>query len=1024
MSKRQKLLPEEFVELKKIHNSLCTIYTFLCSRKHVISTVDGLRPSVERDIGRPLSVSDLAKIKALIPDDVFFDYVDENQINMESGPTVSANGYVSTERDVFELKADQQRNRQLLVFEFIDGRLYPDKRKNAKAAAGISNAGALFSIDHMKALIEKRRTKFDKAISNFSLHDTDQNLEEIAQAYVPKPIEFTDPIEAMDGLHHVDCGTTLLDMQTFINGIISNVEYKGQIVLGGRFEIESKKAEFEKLEVQYMSVHVKQALEQKDIHELYSHQISAIDAIHKGQNVIVATSTSSGKSLIYQLPVIESLVNNDGYTAMYIFPTKALAQDQKRSFQELLLAVSSIADCQDPFLVDTYDGDTPEKLRASIRTNGQVIFTNPDMIHSSILPSWKQWSHYLRSLKYIVVDELHVYNGIFGSHVAFIMRRLRRICKSLGNDRIQVISCSATIRNPVDLMSTLFGVEQESITLIDQDGSPMGNKHILIWNTPFISPRDPKSGRVHPVAEAATLFIELISRGVRTIAFCKFRRACEMLIKSIRTRLEQDENLDVGLASRVMSYRGGYSVEDRRRIEKEMFNGELLGIVATNALELGIDIGNLDAVLVVGFPFSISNFRQQVGRAGRRSKDSLAILIGGGDPVDQFYMTNPNQIFEMDNPAVVVALDNVLIVESHVQCAAFELPITRTEIDELIEGTDIDADQLLINRLEKVDDDIFGCHDRFLPWPSKHVSIRGVCDQDQYAVVDITNDRNVVIETVESDRTSFTLYEGGIFLHQGYPYLIEEFNPDEKLAKVVRVDVDWITRARDYTDVDALDVDQVHNLCDKNCAKLGEVKITAVVFGFFKFDKRDRIIDAVEVNVPPVISYSRGFWIDVKLETLQLLQSKQLSISGAIHGAEHAIMSLMPMYVSALPQDVRTECKAPEKEFSQRQSKRKRPPRLIFYDAQQQTGICAKAFEFVNTLIDQAVQRIDQCQCDYGCPECVASTTCKEHSMVVSKIGARVILGTLAGMAINEHDIPQGPEQNLKGLISTQTIDF
>lgn len=457
--------------------------------------------------------------------------------------------------------------------------------------------------------------------------------------------------------------------------------------------------------------------------------------------------------------MIKALEEDNRVTAIYIFPTKALAQDQKRALQSILSLIPSLSSV----IAETFDGDTPKEQRAHIRSNANVLFTNPDMLHVSILPSsieHPSWREFFRALRIVVVDELHVYDGVFGSNVAFIMRRLRRICAFLGNDAVQFISCSATIGNPAGHMSKVFGLSSEAITVISDDGSPAGEKHFLSWNTPFRDPEDKSSGRRSDLNEAARLFLQLVLRGVRTIAFCKVRTQCELMMKTARQMLEAMGRSE--MCDRVISYRGGYTALERRRIEKDMFESRLLGVIATNALELGVDIGSLDAVVILGFPFSIANLRQQSGRAGRRNQDSLTLLVCGSSPVDQHYMLHPSELFEKPNAEVVLDIENPLVLESHLQCAAFELPISLSEDLQYFGPLMTNLVLARLKKREKLkesDPELYDCHTRFLPWPAKDVAIRDIEDE-MFAVVDITGGRNIVIEQIEASRTTFTIYEG------------------------------------------------------------------------------------------------------------------------------------------------------------------------------------------------------------------------------------------------------------------------
>lgn len=613
------------------------------------------------------------------------------------------------------------------------------------------------------------------------------------------------------------------------------------------------------------------------------------------------------------------------------------------------------------------------------------------------------------------VDELHYYNGHMGSHVAFIMRRLRRICAALGNREIKFISCSATVANPGEHFKTIFGVED--VQVIGYDGSPTGRKEFLCWNTPYKDPGDPASGRGNAKFECARLFCALMLRGVRIIAFCRVRQQCEELVNAVKQQLEELGRPECGAL--VMGYRGGYTPQDRRRVESQMFEGKLLGIVATTALELGIDIGALDCVMTWGFPYTIANLRQQSGRAGRRNKDSLSILVGDSFPTDQHYMQNPDELFTKPNAELQVDLENLLVREGHIQCAAFEMPI-RPADDVGYFGQDLP--KICEERLIPDEMGYYHCHDRFRPVPSRFVAIRDIED-DHFAIIDVTNGRNVVLEELESSRATFTIYDGAIFLHQGNKYLVRDFLPDRLMAKVERVKVDWTTMQRDFTDVDPVKTEAIRKLRQsRSTAHYGTIKVQQIVFGFFKVDKQGRILDAVQVDNPPVIRYSKGMWLDVPKSALEILEARRLHMAAAIHAAEHAIMSLLPTFVISTLGDVRTECKSALKEFGKKETSRKRPARLTFYDTRGGaggSGINTKAFDHIDSLLSNALDRVERCGCRHGCIECVTLDLCQESNEVVSKAGCRVVLRSLLGMEIDVDELPMGPEENSPAGVET-----
>lgn len=1011
----------EFKELDTIHFRLNSYFTFLSSRKHVITTFDLMKKPVQKAIGRPLQVQDLARIAVLIPDDVVFDYFDENQFVLEEKHFTWEDGFEQKDTDMFELKDEYGREKafnQLLVFEFIDGNLSKSRTSTSYKQIKLPQ----YSADSMRKLIVRRNDKFESAVDKFikewSTKGEDPWLKlcELATSKMPEKIEFVDPMKEMEQ-NATSLGVRDVSMKQIITRLRDSSTYKDQIVQGGEMFLAPRSAQFGDLTFE-LDPQLKYALkESKGIDRFYSHQAEAINMIHDEKDVIISTSTSSGKSLIYQVPVLNALQQDPHVTAMYIFPTKALAQDQKRSLNELLRCLDQ------NLVVETYDGDTEKKNREFIRANASVIFTNPDMLHTNILPNHSFWQRFLRNLRYVVIDELHMYKALFGSHVALIMRRLRRICALTGNTHLQFISCSATLKEPALHMHNIFGVPFEQVHNVSEDGAPTGGKYIVAWNPPLLDRSDPVSGRENFISQTARITIQLLKYNVRTIVFCVVRRTVELVMKEIRHLLQSEGNAD--LLGQVMSYRGGYSAADRRKIEQQMFHGNLKAIISTNALELGIDIGTLDAVVMCGFPISIANFHQQSGRAGRRNKDSLTLLVASDDPVSQHYMKHPQELVKSDFPDLALDFENVLVLDGHLQCAAFELPLAKDlKLEEPFFCDYKKLKDVVEKRLCLDADGKYHCNPKYLPWPSSKVSIRAV-EEDSFAVVDITNGRDVVIEEIEASRTTFTLYDGAIFIHQGLPFLIREFNPDERYARAERVNVDWTTSQRDYTDVDPLEIEKIRSLGTSDVPiYFGTVQSTMIVFGYFKVDRHNQILDAVEVHNPPVKYKSKGLWIDIPKTALDYIHAKNLSAPAGIHAAQHALINMLPLFILSGLDEIRTECKAPEKEFGHRENSRKRPARLIIFDSkggQFGSGLSTKAFDNIDIILQRALDTLVECDCEWGCPECCAAPNCKENSLVLSKYAAIIILAVILGKSIDLGSIPNGPEPNMPE-ITIETI--
>ncbi|KAJ0374121.1 hypothetical protein COL26b_007676 [Colletotrichum chrysophilum] len=873
--------------------------------------------------------------------------------------------------------------KEVLYFEFVDGDL--KRQVKDKKTGEITKPNRklreetlkipVYSQKQMTNLIERRNQKFIDAMNVFINQcisdnlDPEQALSKAAEAFIPVPTAPEDPPEKSLGALPESIPTERKSIPEIVQELKDSPWYTGQIVPDGHRVFEPQEAVYGDLNFLLSQDLVNALYNAKGITQFFAHQAEAINGLLEGQHVVVATSTSSGKSLIYQLPVIHALEKDYHTRAMYIFPTKALAQDQKRSLREMLSYMPGMEDV----LVETFDGDTPMKERNAIRDEARIIFTNPDMLHITILPQEERWRTFLKNLKYVVVDELHYYNGQMGSHVSFIMRRLRRICAAVGNRHVKFISCSATVANPKQHFKTIFGIENVERSFC--------------------------AGTLHTETQAIQLVDEAMPCSNQELESIG-RPEC---------------------VNRVMGYRGGYTAQDRRRIESEMFEGKLLGIVATTALELGIDIGTLDCVLTWGFPYTIANLRQQSGRAGRRNKDSLSVLVGDCFPTDQHYMQNPDELFTKPNCELQVDLENMLVREGHIQCAAYEMPVRPVEDAEYF-GQDLP--QICEERLLRDAMGFYHCHDRFRPIPSRFVAIRDTED-DHFAIIDITHGKNEVLEELEASRATFTIYDGAIFLHQGSKYLVRDFQPDRMMARVERVKVEWTTTQRDFTDIDPIETEAIRRISGSlSKAFYGTIKIQQNVYGFFKVDKKKRVLDAVHVDNPPVIRYGKGMWLDIPKKALQILADRRLHIAASIHAAEHAILSLMPNFVISLPGDVRTECKVALKEFAKKESQRKRPGRLTFYDAKggaSGSGISTKAFEHIDHLLQQALKRVEECYCESGCIECVASELCKEND-VMSKAGSQVILKAILNMEIDVEALPMGPEEQCPAGLETVIV--
>ncbi|KAH3899179.1 related to Putative ATP-dependent helicase HRQ1 [Saccharomycodes ludwigii] len=1050
--------------LKFKFSHLNTFYTFLKYKTPYLQSIsfNYLKQNLDKIIGKKyttkesLTEKDVSLITKIlnydnnkssnIPNIAEFKYIDKDQYELDNMSRKSAQTLLTNQSssDIFKLEdtegsSEGNDKRLILVLKFKQGNINDMKQ--------------------LKSTIEHRQDIFNKNLQKLlTKYDTITGL--YNSTCVPQAPNFDDPLSLLNK----NKDHKKLDSNDKNNNAVSGFifdYFKSKEIL---HVLNASPANYSTMD-DFLPKVIQELL--KPIDKLYIHQKLAIqDIIEYGKNCIVTTSTSSGKSLIYQISTLLSILKNpNNSSVLYISPTKALAQDQQRSFQNLLSKLNNIdpetltdkKDMEDykvlkNLKIATYDGDTDIKTRRNIRKDDlvRVIFTNPDMLHASILPNHVNWRRILLNLKLCIIDELHIYTGLFGTHVSFVLRRLRRLLYHLGNgsqldtssDGCKFIGCSATLRDPNMAFQSLLGLPSNSISVVTKDGSPRGLKNVIVWN-PDITGTTTNGFKYKRdfIGGSARIIVELLKRNIKTIAFCFVRRLCELLMKEVRTLLT-NENIQETYLPDVVSYRGGYSTQDRRKIEKELFHGNLKCVISTNALELGVDIGELDCVLMCGFPVSLSNFHQQSGRAGRRMHDSMTIVVASDNPVDQYYVKHSEKLVSMDPndlQDLVIDLSNSMVLESHLQCAAFEFPITLTE-DEPYFAITGEKDSITkfrtlcekkLQMYEGNDPNLintYNCNIRYLPWPAKFVSLRGV-EEDMYAVVDVTNNRNVVIEEIEASRTSFTLYDGGIFIHQGLPYLVKEFNPDEHYAKVLRVDVDYITSQRDFTDVDPIEIEIIRSLSKKSDVPVyfGKIRTKIVVFGFLKLNKYNQILDVVETHNPPVILHSKGFWIDIPKRALELVAQKQLNMAGGIHAAQHAIISCLPQYIVTGVDEIQTECKAAEKEFASRQTERVRPARLIFYDSKggsSGSGLSIKAFEHIDEVLENATAKIENCDCEYGCPSCgVAVPFCKENSSVLSKQACLIILHVILGHDPDTflNNIKDGPEENMP-LIQVETV--
>jgi DEAD/DEAH box helicase domain-containing protein len=705
---------------------------------------------------------------------------------------------------------------------------------------------------------------------------------------------------------------------------------------------------------------------------LYSHQAQAINAALAGQNVVVATGTASGKTLCYNVAFLEAFLRDPRSRALYLFPTKALAQDQLRSLRALSQA------CCPNLYADTFDGDTPPALRSRIKRSAHLVLTNPDMLHLGILPNHASWAAFLKRLRYVVIDEAHVYRGVFGSQVANVIRRLRRLCTLYGSAP-RFILASATIANPGELVERLIGLPVE---VVKDDGAPRGPKEFVFWEPPLI---DQATGtRRSANSEATLLFSQMVRAGLRNITFTKTRKVAELVYMYAREALQREAP---HLAERISPYRAGYLPEERRRIERELFEGQLLGVTATTALELGVDIGDLEGTVLTGYPGTIASAWQQAGRSGRGREPSLSILVGLDSPLDQYLMRHPEAFFGKSPEHALINPGNPHILQQQLLCAAYEKPLS--EEDEALFGpgyaeavAGLEAQGWLLPRQ--------GRHylSAALSYPAEEVGIRSA-SREKYMVVDASQGFRL-LETVEATIAFFQVHPGAVYLHQGESYLITRLDLAGRTAYAVPSDAGYYTQTKDLTDLHILETRE-EKAAGTTRAYLGRVQVTTQVVGFRK--KRqftEEVLGEEPLDLPPQSFETVALWFEVPQELGLRLGERGLDFPGGLHAAEHAAIGILPLLAMCDRNDIGGLSTPSHPDTG--------GPAIFIYDAYPGgIGIAEWGYQRLEELWARTLEAVAACTCEAGCPSCVQSPKCGNNNQPLDKEAARRILGALLG---------------------------
>jgi DEAD/DEAH box helicase domain-containing protein len=733
------------------------------------------------------------------------------------------------------------------------------------------------------------------------------------------------------------------DFSKFLEDIVSSQGYAGQIV--HTEEIPAREAAYGEL-AEPLPGPIREALSSLDIRRLYSHQAEAIESIRAGKHTAVVTGTASGKTLCYNLPVLERLLANPEAKALYLFPTKALAQDQVRGLRRLADSHPELADL---VRCGTYDGDTPSPTRRKLRREANVIMSNPDMLHQGILPYHSGWGGFLADLDFVVVDEIHTYRGIFGSNVANVLRRLSRICRHYGSSPTYVC-CSATIANPAELAERLIGMP---VQLVDQDGSPRGPKRFILWNPPYIDTG--KMERRSSNEEGHRLLVSLLRKKVQSIAFARTRIVAELLFKYTAEALEK---VSPSLAEAVRPYRAGYLPEERREIERQLFSGELLGVTSTNALELGIDVGTLDASLIVGYPGTIASTWQQAGRAGRGTDEALVALIAYNDPLDQYLMLRPEYLFGRSPEHAVIDPENPYLLAGHVRCAAFELPL-REEDGECFGEQVMPILEILddLGQVNRIDDAWYWSS---TDYPAAEVALRTQSD-DTYTIMD-TSDGNRVIGMVDSISAPETVYPGGVYLHEGETHLVRDLDLEARAAYVERQHVDYYTQAVLDSSIRAGERQAEQDYAGGQLC-FGEATVTwrTTAFKKIKFYTQENV-GYSRLELPAQNLETASCWFAPSEEALSLVSQHEMKPIEGLVGIRNVAVNMLPLLAMCDRLDVGGIVDSTN--FG--------TPTLFLYDRYPGgLGFAERGYKLFESLMEECLGAIAKCACDQGCPSCV-----------------------------------------------------
>jgi len=767
-----------------------------------------------------------------------------------------------------------------------------------------------------------------------------------------------------------------MDISRLLNEIKASNRYENQIV--HIEDIPAREALYASLE---LKTQVKAALLGVGIEDLYSHQVEAIEKIREGKDVVLCTTTASGKSLTYMVPIFETVLDNPEVTALYISPLNALVNDQLKAFVEFEETLKSGAG------IARYTGALSEVQKRKVRDEKtNIVFTNPEMVHMSFLAWHHLWNRFFSNLRFIVVDESHYYRGVIGSNMANLLRRLLRVAEYYGASP-QFICCSATIGNPKEHTETLLGREAE---VVEHNGSSNGPQKFVFWNPPLYLNNRGCTLRRSSFSEASSLFTRSVQAGLQTLAFTRSRQGVERMYKNCRELLR-----DRNLSNAICSYRSGYFDREREEIERKMNSGELRGVISTNALELGINIGGLDACILDGYPGTVMSARQQAGRAGRAGRgenESLVVLIAGTNALDQYYIRNPADFFARSSENAVLNPKNPYILAGHLLCAAKEIPLKASDEKYFGKGYPrvvelLKAECLLAGNELKYSTD---------PFPYKHVSLRGI-DHNTYSLLAFEGEKSLPIEKDIEETLAFReCYPGAVYMHRGEPYYVKMIDHEKKEIHAVKTHDTYYTKPMIDSSVLVQETYAMKTLLHAPEVEvgLGEVEVTDRVIGYRKIQTHSNdITSAHNLEMPPITLQTMALWLKLPDRLQEIIGEHKLDFAGGIHAVEHAMISMYPLHLLVDRSDVGGVSTPFHPDLESKSG-------IFIYDGHKGgVGYAEKGYDLIEMVLDGTLKAIESCPCERGCPSCIQSPKCGNNNEPLDKHAAIMLLHEILGKA-------------------------